>query len=396
MHQNQDDFAEYRGYTQNTQEIDYSHPDYYQQQEQIVPDVPKTREAQPKQERPPAHNPYAEYSGYSEYGPTIQADPYTQEHRESAIQTDPYTQEHREPATEADPYTQEYRGPQHMEGYIENVGNYQQEASQRGHAEDGPKKKRGLAGIGGLIVTIGAFLLKFQSLVFLLKFGMASFSIIVSIAVYALFYGWTFAIGIVALLFVHEMGHAVVMKLKGIPLGGMIFIPMLGAAVTMKQMPQNARDEAEVGIAGPIAGTIAASVCLLIAQSHPEGSIWAPLAYFGFFINLFNLIPIVPFDGGRVLAAIDKRIWFLGFFLLIAFQIWQWFTGNFSLWLLIFTLFAASQLWSRGMGPSTPESKAYYAVPLVSRIALTVLYFGLLIVLVLGMTMAHNLIPVGI
>ncbi|HEY4386883.1 MAG TPA: hypothetical protein VGN34_20705, partial [Ktedonobacteraceae bacterium] len=127
-----------------------------------------------------------------------------------------------------------------------------------------------------------------------------------------------------------------------------------------------------------------------------EGSIWAPLAYFGFFINLFNLIPIVPFDGGRVLAAIDKRIWFLGFFLLIAFQVWQWFTGNFSLWLLIFTLFAASQLWSRGMGPATPESKAYYAVPLVSRIALTVLYFGLLIVLVLGMTMAHNLMPVGI
>ncbi|HEY4384749.1 MAG TPA: site-2 protease family protein, partial [Ktedonobacteraceae bacterium] len=270
MHQNQDDFAEYRGYTQSTQEIDYSHPDYYQPQEQIVPDdVQKPGEAQPKQERPPAHNPYAEYSGYSEYGPTIQADPYTQEHREPAIQ--------------ADPYTQEYRGPQHMEGYIENVGDYQQEASQRGHAEDGPKKKRGLAGIGGILVTIGAFLLKFQSLAFLLKFGAASFSIIVSIAVYALFYGWTFAIGIVALLFIHEMGHAVVMKLKGIPLGGMIFIPMLGAAVTMKQMPQNARDEAEVGIAGPIAGTIAASICLFIAQSHPEGSIWAPLAYFGFF-----------------------------------------------------------------------------------------------------------------
>ena len=95
------------------------------------------------------------------------------------------------------------------------------------------------------------------------------------------------------------------MKAKGIPIGGMIFIPLLGAAVLMRQMPRNAKDEAEVGIAGPIAGAVAASVCLLIAQANP-GTIWAPLAYFGFFINLFNLIPIVPFDGGRILAAIER------------------------------------------------------------------------------------------
>ncbi len=327
----------------------------------------------PKQERPPVQNPYAEYGGYVE-GPTIHTDPYTQE----------------------------YQGPQQLEGYTPDVGKYQQQASQYGYSGEtpgetsgeAPKKKRGFARIGSALVAIGAFLLKFKSVAFLLKFGMAGFSVLASVAVYALFYGWTFAVGIVVQLFIHEMGHAVVMKLKGIPIGGMIFIPMFGAAVTMKQMPQNARDEAEVGIAGPIAGTLAASVCLFLAQNHIGSSIWAPLAYFGFFINLFNLIPIVPFDGGRVLAAIDKRIWFLGFFILLAFQIWQWLSGNFSIWLLLFVLIAAGQLWSRGMAPKNAQTEAYYNVPTSSRIALTLLYFGLIVVLVLAMTITRGLMPI--
>src|SRR5438270_7352843 len=179
------------------------------------------------------------------------------------------------------------------------------------------------------------------------------------------------------------MGHALVMKLKGIPVGGMIFIPMLGAAVTMKQMPQNARDEAEVGIAGPIAGAIASSVCLAFAETTPHiPTIWAALAYFGFFMNLFNLIPIVPFDGGRVLAAIDRRIWIIGFLGLLAFQIWSWINGNFSIWLLFFIFMAGSQLWARRRVPDTPEARAYYTVPVVERIILSLVYFGLAAVLV--------------
>ena len=387
MRQSSDDFAEYhdshpeyREYGQNAQITDYSHPEYYQ--EQVASPPPPAPEG-PKQERPPMHNPYADYAGYSEYQPTIQSDPYTQEYH-GPQQVEDYTHD-----------AQEYRGPQQVEGYTHDAGTDQREASERGYAADGPKKKKGLAGIGSTLVAIGAFLLKFKSLVFLLKFGTASFSILASVAVYALFYGWTFAVGIVAQLFIHEMGHALVMKIKGIPIGGMIFIPMFGAAVTMKQMPQNARDEAEVGIAGPIAGTLAASLCLVIAQTFPGSSVWAPLAYFGFFINLFNLIPIVPFDGGRVLAAIDKRVWFLGFFLLLAFQVWQWLQGSFSIWLLLFVLLADGQLWSRGFSSNSPQTKDYYNVPVAARIALTVLYFGLILVLVLGMTMAHNFMNIG-
>src|SRR5579883_1877600 len=314
-------------------------------------------------------------------------------------------------ASEARPYTTPevyypdpsqmtaYCGPTEMEGYTTDAGYEQREAVKRGSAE-GSKRRKGLAGLGGIGATIIALLLKFKTLLVLLfdfkwlalfaKFGFASLTAIVSIAAYSLIFGWQLAVGLVALLFIHEMGHALVMKLKGIPIGGLIFIPLLGAAVIMRQMPKNAKDEAEVGIAGPIAGALAASLCLFLAQANPY-SIWTPLAYFGFFINLFNLIPIVPFDGGRVLAAIDRRVWLLGFFALVAIQIWQWITGNFSAWLLIFIVMAATEFWARRRLKDTPEAQAYYAVPVGERIIIGLAYFGLIAVLVLGMTAAHSM-----
>ena len=286
----------------------------------------------------------------------------------------------------------EYRGPASMEGYTADVGTAQREAAKDGTLGVGKKQRKGLAGLGGLGAIVAA-LLKLQWLAYLLKFGFAGFSAIISIVLYSYLFGWPFAVGLVALLFIHEMGHAIVMKMKGIPVGGMIFIPMLGAAVFMKQMPKNARDEAEVGIAGPIAGALAASVCLFLALQAPHvRSIWAPLAYFGFFMNLFNLIPIVPFDGGRVLAAIDRRVWILGFLGLIAYLIWTWVQGNFSPWLLFFVFMAGTQFWTRRFNPANQQGDSYYAVPLGERIILGLVYFGLAAVLVFGMSLSHNLI----
>jgi Zn-dependent protease len=292
------------------------------------------------------------------------------------------------------PYAQmhEYQGPQSIEGYTVDPEAEQAEGAKVGTAAP-EKKRKGLAGIGGSIAALGAWLLKLKGLLFLAKFGMAGFTALFSVALYSLIFGWRFAVGLVASLFIHEMGHAVVMKLKGIPMGGLVFIPLLGAAVTMRQAPQNARDEAEVGIAGPMAGAIASSFCLFMAYMPLADRVWAPLAYFGFFINLFNLIPIVPFDGGRVLAAIDRRVWILGFLGLLAFQIWQWLNGNFSIFLLLFVIIAATQLWSRGFAPNTPGSRAYYDVPVSTRIVMSLLYFGLAAVLFLGMSASHNLMP---
>src|SRR5216684_1022906 len=328
------DFQEYGEtpqYGEASNKIDYADPDYYRQDGQPT--------HYSKQSLMPPMESYADYAN----GPTLVND-------------------------QCPGMMGEYHGPASMEGYTIDVGAEQREAAERGKAEAG-KKRKGLAGLGGIGASIGALLLKLKGLAFLLKFGWAGFSALFSIAIYSLIFGWPFAVGLVALLFIHEMGHALVMKLKGIPVGGMIFVPMLGAAVFMRQMPKNARDEAEVGIAGPIAGALAASVCLFFALQSPHiRSVWAPLAYFGFFMNLFNLIPIVPFDGGRVLAAIDRRIWIVGFVVLIAIQIWQWvIIHSTSIWLLVFILIAATDFWARrGFGKS-PEARAYYAVPVGER-----------------------------
>jgi Zn-dependent protease len=349
----------YQQYGTRSQDGNYLHPDYYRSE------VPQSAPAQAEE---PSHayvtpDPYAGSYEYSEEANQQIQNPYAREH--------------------------EYRGPQSLEGYT-----VEPEVEQAEGEKVGTKKKRkGLAGIGGSLAALGAWLVKLKGLIFLLKFGMAGFTALFSVVVYSLIFGWRFAVGLVALLFIHEMGHAVVMKLKGIPMGGLVFIPLLGAAVTMRQAPQNARDEAEVGIAGPIAGAIASSCCLFVAYMPLADRIWAPLAYFGFFINLFNLIPIVPFDGGRVLAAIDRRVWILGFLGLLAFQIWQWLNGNFSMWLLLFVIIAATQLWSRGFAHDTPGSRAYYDVAVSTRIVMSLLYFGLAAVLFLGMSAAHNLMP---
>jgi Zn-dependent protease len=366
MSWNPSDFSEY---SETPAEVDYSSPAYYEQDAAKAP-----RSAQPVQSLEPLQA-YPDYE-YAQ-GPTL---------------VNGY-----DPA----PMT-EYRGPSNMEGYTIDAGQEQREAAERGTV-DGGKKRKGLVGLGGIGATIIGLLIKFKMLLLLLfdfkwlaffaKFGLASITALISIAAYSLIFGWPFAVGLVALLFIHEMGHAVVMKMKGMPIGGMVFIPLLGAAVFMRQMPKNAKDEAEVGIAGPIAGAIASSVCLFLAQLTPDvHTIWAPLAYFGFFINLFNLIPIVPFDGGRVLAAIDRRIWIIGFLGLLAFEVWSWINGNFSIWLLFFIFMAGSQLWARRRVPDTPEARAYYTVPMVERIILSLVYFGLAAVLVLGMTVSHGLI----
>jgi len=274
---------------------------------------------------------------------------------------------------------QEYTGPASLQ--YSGVGDGA-EPSASGGPGAVQRRRRGLAELGGVGAVLGI----------LLKFGLASVTAVISVFIYAQLFGWGFGIGLVALLFVHEMGHAVVMKLKGLPVGGMIFIPMLGAAVFMRRMPGNARDEAEVGIAGPVAGALASLICLFFALSRPTvHGIWAPLAYFGFFLNLFNLIPIIPFDGGRVLSALDRRVWLLGFFALVAVQVWQWVSGNSSIWLLIFIVMAATEFWARRRAADSPEGQAYYAVPVSERIVIGLAYFGLIAVLVLGMTAAHGL-----
>lgn len=256
------------------------------------------------------------------------------------------------------------------------------------HGDDVPASKVSPPSMFGRIRD----LMNIKWVAVLAAFGVAGVSALISVGAYTLLFGWEVALGLVALLFIHEMGHAVVMKFKHVPLGGMIFIPLLGAAVIMRNMPKNARDEAEVAIAGPLAGALASSACLLLALHFPTMlGFWSLLAYFGFFMNLLNLIPIAPFDGGRVLAAIDRRIWFFGFLALVAVQIWEWVNHTSSIWLIAFIVIAAVQLWTGRASSDTPERRAYYTVPLKERIILGLAYFGLAGVMVLGVSLSQGM-----
>jgi len=363
VRQNPSDFSHYREYDASVDEENYTHPDYYYP----VPQAPSYTPRSQQEEEP-----YAEQPAYVDYpGPVVPA----------TSDPSPYGQ------------LQEYRGPEYIEGYTTDIGSEQRAAAEQGTTDGGKVRKRA-AGLGGIALMIGSWLLKLKGLLFLLKFGTAAVTALITVALYSLLFGWAFAIGFVLLIFIHELGHALVLKLKGIAVSGMVFIPFVAAAVFWRTMPRDAKEEAEIAIAGPIAGAIASAVCLFIAQTQPHHTLWAPLAYMGFFLNLFNMIPIVPLDGGRVLGAIDRRAWLLGFLGLFGLQVWYWLHGITSIWLLLLVVVAASQLWSRGFSaPQTAEAREYYNVPMGARISLTVLYFGLSAVLFMGMTIAHSMIP---
>lgn len=133
-------------------------------------------------------------------------------------------------------------------------------------------------------------------------------SLVVSFGGYALFYGPWFAVALLTMIFVHEMGHVIEIRRQGMQATAPIFIPFLGAAIFQRSHPTDALKQAQIGIAGPIAGTIGATVAFAL-----YGSLHSPVlllaALIGFYINLFNLIPIWQLDGSWILAPVSK--WFM-------------------------------------------------------------------------------------
>jgi Zn-dependent protease len=241
-------------------------------------------------------------------------------------------------------------------------------------------------GLGGVLVAIGALLLKFAKFLLLplkllkfAKFGTTMLSMAVTIWIYATMFGLRFAIGMVVLIFIHEMGHAGAMKLVGLRAGAPVFIPFLGAAIAMKDQPRDVLTEAKIAIAGPLVGACAAAVCLIpwTLTGHP---LWLVLANVGFFLNLFNLLPVSPLDGGRTVGAISRKLWYVGFALLAA--------GIFVLhnyFLLIVVLMALPQLRQNKARPP-----GYFEVPASARAFIAFLYFGLAVGLGIAMMLASE------
>jgi Zn-dependent protease len=164
--------------------------------------------------------------------------------------------------------------------------------------------------LGGLItILIAIWAYGKYALLFLLKFGAIKtlLTLLLSFGAYALFFGPWFAAGLVVMILVHEMGHVIEIRRQGMAASAPLFIPFFGAAIFQRQHPTDALKQAQIGIAGPLAGTVGATAAfVLFGSTH-----WTPLlvwAYLGFFINLFNLIPVGMLDGGWILAVVSK--WF--------------------------------------------------------------------------------------
>lgn len=249
----------------------------------------------------------------------------------------------------------------------------------------------GFAGLLALLAKFGgalkALILALPNLKLLATAGTA----LVSVAAYSLFWGWTFAAGFVLLIFVHEMGHVIQLRREGIKASAPMFLPFMGAVITAKSLGENALAEARVGLAGPILGTVGAGVCLIVAEAA-NSDFFRALAYIGFFLNLFNLLPVVPLDGGRAMAAMSPWMWFLGFGVLV---VLDFLAPNFIL--LIITLFAAMELYRRWQHrkSGSAEQAAYYRVSPRNRLAVGLVYIGLVVVLAAGMDQAHILTSAG-
>ena len=186
------------------------------------------------------------------------------------------------------------------------------------------------------------------------------------------------------LIFIHEMGHYIAAKQRNLDVGAPMFIPFLGAWIEMKELPCDAETEAHVGLGGPLLGTVGAIGCYVVGQSTGE-HIWLALAYVGFLINLFNLIPMSPFDGGRITAVLSPRIWFLGVPVLIAI-----FFIRPSPILIIVAILAAPQLLKAWRyDPDAPENKAYYGVTNEIRMRYGAWYIGLAAYLAVMMQTTH-------
>lgn len=245
-----------------------------------------------------------------------------------------------------------------------------------------PSWKRRLSALGPLGLALIFVLGKLKLIVPLLKLTKLGtlLTMVLSVGVYGQIWGLPFALGFVLLIFVHEMGHVVVLRHQGIPAGAPMFIPFVGAMIAMKGQPRNAYVEALVGIGGPILGSVGAAICLVVAWAA-DSQFWFALAWTGFMLNLFNLIPIVPLDGGRIVGVLSRWLWIAGYAIGVLVLI----KTHSPILFLILLL----GLFGLGRTFRAPHAE-YYKVDAQKRVAIGSAYFGLIALLTLGMWLADK------
>ena len=221
---------------------------------------------------------------------------------------------------------------------------------------------------------------KLKYLLLILKVGKFKtfITMLVSIWAYAMFWGWSFAAGFVGLIFIHEMGHVLALRLQGVKSSAPMFIPFVGAYIAMKELPKNAFAEAIAAAGGPLLGTLGAIGCAGagLATGNP---FWFALASSGFLLNLFNLLPMSPLDGGRIIGAISPRLWIFGLAGAIILFYLTW-----SPILALVVIMGSVQMYNNYRKPEVEQAR-YYAVPPMRRLLIAAIFLGLLALTTVGM-----------
>jgi Zn-dependent protease len=255
------------------------------------------------------------------------------------------------------------------------------------HADHQARSRLGKA--GPIAVALVAFAGKFKTILLALskaKFLVSSGTMLVSVAAYATIWGWRFALGFVLLLLVHEYGHVIQLRREGVrDASAPIFIPFLGALIWAKSLGRDAAAEARTALAGPILGSLGALACVGLYLAT-DNDLFRALAFTGFFINLFNLIPVGFLDGARAAAAMSPWLWLLGVFGM-ALLILAW-PNPFILLIGLLSILETYRRFKQ-FRAGGEEVRAYYGIARRDRILISATYLLLIAALTFAIDATH-------
>jgi Zn-dependent protease len=262
--------------------------------------------------------------------------------------------------------------------------------SSQQHSPTAPRQQRGRreGAAGGILAGLFAFLKYGLVLVKFGTFGPTLITMVIAIWFYTLFFGPAFAVGIVVLILIHELGHFLVARWMGLPARLPIFIGPLGAVTNLRRAPGDAGKSAIIALAGPAIGTIAALMCFMLAGIADPGYfryLLLALAYFGCFLNLINLIPVGFLDGAKVADAIPKWMNVVG--LLVVAAVVLLFGNPIGIIFLILGIFHTVGRFRRTNQQASPDQLAASR-----RLGLGAAYIAILVVAAAGMSIANTTI----
>lgn len=273
----------------------------------------------------------------------------------------------------ANPFTRRWTAERPLDGQYERKEEHQ----------DSNRLKKAGGAAAGLALLAAKFkgvlllLLNIKWVFFLWKFFTFGWTFLLSLWIYSLFFGWRFAIVFLLLIAGHEFGHYVAFRNYGLKVSLPQFIPLMGA-FTAGEMPPNAEQSAYISLAGPLTGLGLAAACYGFGMLNHE-PFWIAAAYLSSFINLFNMVPTPPFDGGAIAAVLSPRVWIFGFAAFIALAFYLHIAVIFVIILAIIGLPRAIAGFRGNYDP------AYYTLAPFQRISIGIWYlliaFGLVYIL---------------